>query len=183
MAKQPVSNTLLMGVPADQVLKIIQGKQKAIVKTMLAKATEPPYTIYFYVSGSKKFITNHGMKFPADILYTDGEVVADELKYGCPYDMSLDELKTDSRVLNGTIVAKCRCENYQIMRCSESGRRKYIDDVGMTENQLLDMCNGKDMSVWYLTDIELLQEPKKLEDFDLSRPPQSWCYLPEEELV
>jgi hypothetical protein len=171
-----------MGVPANQILKLAQGKQKAIVKTMLAKATEPPYTIYFYVSGSKKFVTNHGMRFPADILYTNGSISADDLQYGCPYDTSLNELKTDSKLFNGMIIAKCRCENYQIMRCSESGRKQYINDVGMTDGQLIDMCNGKDMSVWYITDIELLKEPKTLEDFGLVRPPQSWCYLPEEDV-
>ena len=180
MANPLVSNTILMGIPPKQMYQLLKGTQIAIVKTMLAKATEPPYTIYLYVNGTKKTKAVNKKKFPAEVLYTMKNISAENIEFGCPYDETTDSLCPGGTVLNGTILVKCKCSRYEILRCTDSERNKYSGDVGQTPNQLLDMCNCKDMSVWYLDDIEILNEPKKLADFGLIKPPQGWCYLSED---
>lgn len=175
---QFTSDTILMGVTAKQMYDLLNGNQPAVVKTMMPRKTVPPYTIYFYVNASSKYIKHGGLQFPDELLYSHTpEINAESIDFGCPYDTESTEVHTDLPVLNAKVVAKCECNEFQTLLCNSVHRERFSKDVGMTPNQLLDMCNCKDMGVWYFENIQLFDKPKTLEDFGMVRPPQNWCYL------
>ena len=169
--------TVLMGIPANQMYALANGKQKAVVKTTMPKHTAPPYTVYIYVNGSKHTMKKDGFRYPDKLLFVNGDITVDNMEFGCPYDTTKQELETSAEILSYCVIGKCKCYDYQILKCTESSRQEYSKDVGMTSLELIDMCNCKDMGVWYLSDFELFDSPKKLEDFGMVRPPQSWSYL------
>ena len=168
MPKQETSQTVLMGISGREMINLLHGRQKAIIKKLMPKLTVPPYEIYLYITQPKH---------KCEVLYMDTTVSPEEICLGNAYEPNSDEVVAGREVLNGRVIGKCKCYDYQIMLCSSAGREKYHKDVGMTVNQLLDLCGGKDMGVWYVSDVELLPEIKTLNDYGQDKPPQNWCYL------
>lgn len=163
-----VSQTILMGISPKQFYGLFTGKHPAIAKKMMPKKTEPPYEIYLYINSSKR---------KDETLYADLRVEDNPILFGNPYIPTTDEVEAGLEVLCSKVIAKCKCSRFETMRCSASGREQYSKDVGMTPNQLLDMCGNKDMGVWYISDLELLLPWRTLKDFGMEKPPQNWCYL------
>ena len=83
----------------------------------------------------------------------------------------------ESYKLNGNIVGEFTCNNmidyYAPWKDHESG-------TCLTARELSDYCGcGNNLTFMHITDPIIYNEPKKLEDFGLIRPPQSWCYVKE----
>ena len=50
----------------------------------------------------------------------------------------------------------------------------------LTDKQIMDyLGNGKEGCAWHISDLKIYDTPKKLIEFSLKRPPQSWCYVEE----
>ena len=47
----------------------------------------------------------------------------------------------------------------------------------LTEDQLAEYGNEKDLYGWHISSVQLFEIPKPLSEFGLTRPPQSWCYI------
>lgn len=49
----------------------------------------------------------------------------------------------------------------------------------LTDKQIINyLGNGKVGFGWSISDLVIYDDPKRLSEFGLERPPQSWCYVP-----
>lgn len=55
--------------------------------------------------------------------------------------------------------------------------RGYLLSGGITIGEYLKYKGNGKVYGWHIADWTLYKEPKKLEDFGLKHPPQSWCYV------
>lgn len=54
----------------------------------------------------------------------------------------------------------------------------YLDKCCLTHDELFDyITSGKYGYGWHITDLKIYDKPKELSEFNLTRPPQSWCYV------
>lgn len=168
MPNVETSQTVLLIISPKHFYGLCNHTHPAIVKKTIPNKTKPPYTVYLYVRKPKR---------GEDMAYIEVNDGRYEVKMGSPLIKSTEELKPNCIPICGSVAGKCLCEDFQVMPCSSQGRERYAKDVGMTPNQLLDMSGNKDMGVWYVSDIEIMQTPKQLTEFGLAKPPQNWCYL------
>ena len=55
-----------------------------------------------------------------------------------------------------------------------------LSNSQLTETEFSEYINkGARGYAWHISDLEIFDEPKKLNDFGLKRAPQSWCYVEE----
>ena len=85
-----------------------------------------------------------------------------------------NKLPINARVIGwftcDSIVRHCEFENIAIAE----------RDSLVTKDRILKYANGKEVLGWHISDLMVYDHPRKLEEFCLSRPPQSWCYVEEE---
>lgn len=56
-------------------------------------------------------------------------------------------------------------------------KTRMIIGSGMTEAQLDEYSNGLTVFGWCLDDVQKLKKTIPLEEFGITKPPQSWCYV------
>ena len=108
---------------------------------------------------------------PEDISYTAytcngkviGEFVCDEI-----FDYEYFEANCTAGIYEGYAITECTELNINDCHC-------------LTSKELLNYGKGKPIYGWHISDLVIYDEPKKLSDFGLTRPPQSWCYVEEYE--
>ena len=84
----------------------------------------------------------------------------------------------DSYEVNGNIVGEFTCVRIWDMRPPFKGSEA---GTGLSAKQLYEYMGDKDhLDFIEIQDPGVYNTPKKLEDFGLSRPPQSWCYVKEQ---
>lgn len=47
--------------------------------------------------------------------------------------------------------------------------------------ELKKYANGKMLARWHTSDVKIYDRPRELRDFGKTRPPQSWCYVEDDE--
>lgn len=103
-----------------------------------------------------------------------------------------------SAVYSGKVIGEFVCSHIDRMaHCGTSDkdiRIKIVDNFGYKEieyeylqncqlayNDLEMYSNGGDIYAWHISDLKIYNKPydkqKELNEFGLSRPPQSWCYV------
>lgn len=55
--------------------------------------------------------------------------------------------------------------------------KRVLTDTMLTEEEALEYANGAMVYLWSIRSLIIYPEPKPLEQFGMSRPPQSWCYI------
>ena len=82
-------------------------------------------------------------------------------------------------LMNGTVCGEFTCVETREMH---GPWQFHTIGTGLSEAQLINYAAGDD-TLYYMMiqDMTLYNEPKKLEDFGMSRAPMSWQYLPEKE--
>ena len=48
--------------------------------------------------------------------------------------------------------------------------------------ELKKYANGKMLVRWHISDVKIYDQPRELRDFGKKRPPQSWCYVENNEM-
>lgn len=83
--------------------------------------------------------------------------------------------------LNGNIVGEFTCERIYDIRPPFKDR---THGTCLSPKELYEYLGDRD-HLDYLTikDPVIYDKPKKLEDFGLTRPPQSWCYIKDEKRI
>ena len=101
-----------------------------------------------------------------------------------------------SAAVNGKVIGEFLCEHIDRMaHCGTNNNNiklRFVDNYYFTEiaKEYLYKCqlsyfdlekysNGGDIYGWRISDLKIYDEPKKLSEFGLTRPPQSWCYVKE----
>ena len=70
-----------------------------------------------------------------------------------------------------------------VKNCNENYNHVYHNDECkgscLTWKELQEYGKGKPLYGWHISDLVIYDKPKELSNFNLKRPPQSWCYVEE----
>lgn len=107
-----------------------------------------------------------------------------------PYDVFIYCTKSDyighiSNKYVGKVVAKFMLREVRLIdfwvMYPEWGQTDLADDVElkgqMTAKEVDDYLSNKDGYAWYISDLEIFDEPKELSEFGVKRAPESFCYI------
>ena len=83
----------------------------------------------------------------------------------------------------GEVIGEFVCDRIDdiMISCSDPNIRGIpVQGTGLTDREIMDYIgNGKTGFSWHISDLVTCNKPKKLSEFNLKRPPQSWCYVEE----
>ena len=161
---------------------IANGKKTIEVRKTKPKL-KPPFLCYIYCTKPREKIFYHG-EYYKDLLYKD--FWSGELVCGCTMDDAL----------NGEIIGEFVCDRIDTIDIIDDSIMTYIrvnqlsqlsqySDVRITAetclniDQLQHYLDEKEGYGWHISDLKIYDKPKKLGEFGLTRPPQSWCYVEE----
>ena len=165
-----MSKAVLLSIRPDWVKKIASGD-----KTVEVRKTRPridtPFKCYIYCTQAspynpcvplhyrRKNSTVYDSFFTARVI---GEFMCDE-------------------------VAHLDMDSIGLGRYEENAFYHYIDSIDgdsewntcLTREEVMEYTNGKRPYGWHISDLVIYDKPKKLEEFNLTRAPQSWQYVEE----
>lgn len=102
------------------------------------------------------------------------------------------------QAMNGKIIGEFICDRILTIRsrgdlnnfnyCYQSLSVFGNDDIGPEIRAISKSCISQEelnaygtghtqLYAWHISDLKIYSQPKSLEDFDVKRPPQSWCYV------
>lgn len=182
---------ILISIKPVWVAKILNG-EKTIEVRKTAPKCELPVEVYIYCTKDNK-----------RVWYFDKQ------RYGCYSINAAYEYVMGLKPLNGKVVAK-----FTLKKVEETKPFSYMEmlENGLTEKQkeiadktciglwvINEYANGKSVYLWHISDLEIFDKPKELDEFDYpcpsgtvyvskrsinglpskKHPPQSWCYVEE----
>ena len=85
------------------------------------------------------------------------------------------------KIYNGAkaVVAEFTCDRICAIAYTMDGLADVVDceTSGLSPADFIEYGKGKPLYGWHISGLKVYDKPKKLEDFGLKRPPQSWCYV------
>ena len=82
----------------------------------------------------------------------------------------------NSPIGNGKVIGEFTC-NFILNHCEmENADIAQMQSCVKTE-EIKDYAGEKEVFGWRISDLTIYDDPKDLQDFNISRPPQSWSYL------
>ena len=128
---------------------------------------KPPFKCYIYCTKPQEKIFYHG-EYYNDLLYKD--FWSDELVCGCTMDDAL----------NGKVIGEFVCDTIVIDKTF--GHDPLFNGAAcMSEVEAAAYSCQSPIYGWHISDLVIYDKPKRLGEFGLTRPPQSWCYVEEVE--
>lgn len=167
-------------------------------KTMEIRKTKPkieaPFKVYIYCTSIKNILGREYLSLNAA---TDGKIFDWHRKvigeFTCDSICELEaEISSKRATAYESIFLRKQSEDYD-----EYGDYRYslVAENGDEDNWLMyQSCvdwnelrkylsnKNRDFYGWHISDLVIYDKPKKLGEFGLTRPPQSWCYVQEEKL-
>lgn len=135
----------------DKTLEIRKNKPKLIT----------PFKCYIYCTQAKTF---------TEYLWTSKSAI-----FG---------IKTD--ISNGKIIGEFICDKIiqevPRNRTPQSEYPEYCELLSgscLTNDDLIRYGKCYSLNGWYISELKIYDRPKELQEFNLKRPPQSWCYVNE----
>lgn len=84
---------------------------------------------------------------------------------------------------NGKVIGEFVCDRLEEFTPTEKGvsfkRFSALHDTCLSVAEIRAYLSGKVGYGWHISDLVIYDKPKKLSEFGLKRPPQSWCYVEE----
>ena len=80
----------------------------------------------------------------------------------------------------GKVIGEFVCIHIESIECDLEQYAEYSRYSCVEINEFIEYSNGKELYAWYISDLKIYDKPKKLNEFGMSRPPQSWCYVERE---
>lgn len=163
-----MSKAVLISIQPKWCELIASGK-----KTIEVRKTRPklktPFKVYIYCTQG-----NPLMKTAGNSLFIDNGYRAGEDLYG------LYEL------VNSKVIGEFVCNEILATRFFDDTQGRGRNHV-ITRRLCVDSClsfaeieayfGDKDGYFWCISDLVIYDQPKKLQEFNLGKPPQSWCYV------
>lgn len=167
---------------------ILKGKKTVEVRKTRPKL-ETPFKCYVYqTKGKEKLI---------DII-KDGDICYGETYHGKPVFIKMREDSVYAGLFGRKqkVIGEFVCDRIDTIDVIDDSTMTYIrvnqlsqlsqySDVCITAetclniNQLQHYLDDKKGYGWHISDLKIYDKPKKLGEFGLTRPPQSWCYVEE----
>ena len=195
-----MSKAVMLSIRPKWCEKIASGE-----KTIEVRKTRPkmntPFKCYIYCTqASVKYQTICGCHvLNSDELYRHPE---QGIKHGDSIELMLCENYTKDNFLNGKVIGEFTCDRIYELETKAHGSSYYVknEDQPTTNFIARQSClDLKDMHDylhaqtgygWHITDLRIYDTPRELREFtglrntrfgaapyDITRPPQSWCYV------
>lgn len=149
----------LISIHPKWVDKILNGKKTIEVRKTRPKI-ETPFKCYIYMTAG-------GYEWQKEPFST--AVIPPQYEYGT------------KEMYNGaqTVVAEFTCDRICTIAYTMDGLADVVDceTSGLSPADFIEYGKGKPLYGWHISGLKVYDKPKKLEDFGLKRPPQSWCYV------
>lgn len=169
---------VLMSIQPKWCAKIANGEKTIEVRKSRPKL-ETPFKVYIYCTNDRK-------------VFLDSD---------CNNKFWTEKNYGGEHYYNGKVIGEFVCDRI-------AGEGETIrGNACLTVEELQDYCNGKDIYFWHISDLKIYDKPKELSEFkrwnrteenapcahtkwlfpdckdckecNLTRPPQSWCYVEE----
>ena len=161
--------SILISIRPEWVAKIANGEKKIEIRRSKPKR-ELPIDVLIYCTKGKP-LTRLGTLW-------NGDRKTDVFSLSYP----------PNATYNGKVVGKFRLNEiaeYQIQDAKTWSDSSFEETtktlMGLSLNELQSYADGKPFFGWIISDLEIFDEPKSLEEFGLKRAPQSWRYVEVEE--
>lgn len=174
-----MSKAVLISIRPKWCELIASGKKTVEIRKTRPKL-ETPFKCYIYCTNKKPFLVW------GDVYRGNWETEFTSL-YG--YNRKRAEEIWD--VFNGRVMGEFICDRIDVippdMLLVREDRERATSGSCLTEKELRDYLRGKqdshnvetfpDLYCWHISDLEVYDTPEELSEFNLKRPPQSWCYV------
>lgn len=163
-----MSRAILMSIRPEWCDLICEGKKTVEVRKTRPKM-ETPFKVYIYETkgyervGNENYTHIVGGHGRGKVI---GEFICDTIKYE---NGSVLVVKEDrERAFEGACLSRD-----DVIRYLKDGKKK---------NAAI-FLPSLDLYMWHISGFIIYDKPKVLTDFGIKRPPQSWCYVEEQEHV
>ncbi len=137
--------------------ELIANDKKTVEVRKTRPKAKPPFKCYIYCTKAKNIY---------DLLWTETEGVGVINRHA--NEKVIGEFICDDIIpLHDTGEAFVAITDYDITACC------------LNYDELTAYANGQHLYGWRISDLVIYDKAKKLEDFGMKRPPQSWCYVEE----
>lgn len=149
---------------------ILKGKKTVEVRKTRPKL-ETPFKCYVYqTKGKEKLI---------DII-KDGDICYGEIYHGKPVFIKIreDSVYADLFGRKQKVIGEFVCDT--IVTDKTFGHDPLFNGAAcMSEVEAAAYSCQSPIYGWHISNLKIYNKPKKLGEFGLTRPPQSWCYVEE----
>ena len=205
-----MAKSVLISIRPEWVKMILNGEKTLEIRKTCPKL-ETPFKCYIYCTqASVKYQTICGCRvLNSDELYRHPE---QGIKHGSSIELMLCENYTKNNFLNGKVIAEFTCDRCDRVEAIKAATGPYgiyaVDDdfvaqARLGDGALWDYGKGATLYGWHVSNLEIYDTPKKLDEFSrpfencigkvcdeygcaycengghIKRPPQSWCYVEE----
>ncbi len=175
-------------------------------KTVEVRKTKPklktPFKVYIYCTQAKMPIRDNGRI----LMYEDDLAITNRWGQGKRVENPCGAMMDGELFLNGKVIGEFVCDTITEYECSAKGNGELATTCGtcLTYDEIINYCNGNELYGWHISDLVIYDKPKELSEFKsaatygrkmrmqhfgkdpccvndyrLTRPPQSWCYVEE----
>ncbi len=205
--------SILISIKPEWVAKILNGEKTIEIRGDAPKCTLPIDVFIYCTKGSQTLVYeelpntgfggyegyslfNDKRNIPqyADCDFLNGKVVAkfrlEKIKaFGCSTYIPEDGIVLPHKVnLRQEYDPYIGIADAKKWGWEEPRLKEILKASCLTEKELALYISEKSelfggFGAWFISDLEIFDEPKKLSDFGLKRAPQSWCYVGEDEMT
>lgn len=181
-----MSKAVLMSIQPKWCARIADGRKTVEIRKSRPKL-ETPFKVYIYCTKGKEKLIDimrdgddcygqvyHGnpvfIKIAPEIFFTKNYNYGNMKIIG---EFIVDYIYTI--LAHGTFDEKSKTSKpYAIMNSST------LDKSCLTDEEIQKYLSDTRGYGWHISDLVIYDTPKELSDFGKTRPPQSWCYVEEE---
>ena len=172
------SHELLISIQPKWCAEIANSRKTIEVRKNRPKL-KTPFNVYIYCTKAAPYLV-YGDRFTGESFVQQYETIR--------WCSRIDAEKTWG-VLNGKVIGEFVCDEIFPIELYSSDEHFwhhtapcFVPGTMLTDKQIVEyLGNGKTGYGWHISQLNLYDVPHELSDFNLRRPPQSWCYVNAEE--
>ena len=105
-----------------------------------------------------------------------------DMDYVLTYGWSREEADRLWGVMNGKVIGEFTCDSIEKHWLNSAGCRNLSEYSRVPADELHIYAQPNDwLYGWNISALEIYDKPRYLAEFGLTRPPQSWCYVEEDQ--
>lgn len=180
-----MSKAVLLSLRPEWCEKIANGEKVIEVRKTRPKLT-PPFKCYIYCTSCKSFYSIGSLRYgddelhriPNDELY---RIPGGKIKYGISFELMAygDDKYGPENFLNRKVIGEFVCDSFVTDRTF--GHDALFNAAAcLSEIDAAAYCLNDPMYGWHISQLRIYDTPMKIDCFNnMTRPPQSWCYVEE----
>lgn len=173
--------SVLMSIRPTWAQKIDRGEKTVEIRKSYPIQLETPFRVYLYCTRGKDQLIE---------VVKDGAKIYGETYHGKPFFITMPEGGYCERVRRQTVFGEFVCDGVEwLPRIDTPWKPEHLKryatpktgNACLSVDDLEKYGKGAELYSWHISEYQFYKFAawKRLEDFGLKRPPQSWCYVEE----